>query len=196
MKRRTLSYPPLIGRLYPPRVLDSVSHALFHKFLECSEVFPASHWKFVVHEKKYLPDCIAGEDEGKFGHFLCAVHLPVEKGNWRKNFLNLRIRGVVTQVCGSQYWCQRFMTKPCQSLIMIMSQHFMNCHDMSPTNSERSSWICTQRWLPTFVRIEPPRFSCTFLECCSVHAVQSLKNIYFYCHSIHEIAKWLIKDIA
>ncbi len=37
------------------------------------------HWKFVVHEKNYLPDCTAGEDEGKSGYFQCAVHLPVDK---------------------------------------------------------------------------------------------------------------------
>ncbi len=38
-----------------------------------------SHWKFVVHEKNYSPDCMAGEDEGKSGNFQCAVHLPVDK---------------------------------------------------------------------------------------------------------------------
>ena len=56
------------------------------------------HWKYVVREKNYSPDCMAGEDEGKSGHFQCAVHLPVDKWNWHKNFLNLRIRGVFMTV--------------------------------------------------------------------------------------------------
>ncbi len=38
-----------------------------------------AHWKFVVHEKNYSLDCMAGEDENKFGYFHCAVHLLVEK---------------------------------------------------------------------------------------------------------------------
>ena len=46
-------------------------------------------------KKNYSPDCMAGEDEGKSGYFQCAVHLPVQKWNWHKNFLNLCIRGVV-----------------------------------------------------------------------------------------------------
>ena len=53
------------------------------------------HWKFVVHEKNYLPDCVAGEDEGKSDYFQCAVHLLVDKCNWHENFLNLCIRGVL-----------------------------------------------------------------------------------------------------
>ncbi len=42
-------------------------------------MLPINHWKFVVHEKNYSPDCTAGEDEGKSGYFQCAVHLPVDK---------------------------------------------------------------------------------------------------------------------
>ena len=33
------------------------------------------HWKFVVHDKNYSPDCTAGEDEGKSAYFQCEVHL-------------------------------------------------------------------------------------------------------------------------
>ena len=36
-------------------------------------------FKFVVHEKNYSQDCMAGEDDGKSGYFQCAVHLPVDK---------------------------------------------------------------------------------------------------------------------
>ncbi len=36
---------------------------------------------FIVHEKNYSPDSMAGEDEGKSGYFQCAVHLPVDKWN-------------------------------------------------------------------------------------------------------------------
>ena len=31
------------------------------------------------HEKNYLPDCTAGEYEGKPGYFQCAVHLAIDK---------------------------------------------------------------------------------------------------------------------
>ena len=30
-------------------------------------------------KKNYLSDCVAGEDEGKYGYFQCEVHLLVDK---------------------------------------------------------------------------------------------------------------------
>ncbi len=52
--------------------------AMSHKVSQFT-AFDIIHWKFVVHEKNYLPDCTAGDDEGKSGYFQCAVHLPVDK---------------------------------------------------------------------------------------------------------------------
>ena len=64
------------------------------------------HWKFVVREKNYSPDCMAGEDEGKSGYFQCTVHLLVDKWNWHKRFFNLCIRGIL-MIANDLYDCSR-----------------------------------------------------------------------------------------
>ncbi len=64
----------------------------------------AFHWTFVVHEKNYSLDCMAGEHEGKSDHFQCAVHLPVDKWNWHKNFLILCIIGVLMYCIVGIFW--------------------------------------------------------------------------------------------
>ena len=61
------------------------------------------HWKFVVHEKNYSPNCLAGEDEGKSGYFQCGVHLLVDKWNWHRNFLNLCIRGFLMLIINHRW---------------------------------------------------------------------------------------------
>ncbi len=108
------------------------------------------YWKLVLHEKNYSPDCTDGKDEDNSGYFQCAVHLPVNKWNWHKNFFNPCIRCVL--MGQSWHFCSKVFTLSHDLFDLALKPYqFLGAH-LSGSASSELHWE-TRGELQSFVYI-------------------------------------------